>query len=268
MLPIACRRRFSRRCGMETPSRSSIGARFCTGSRPPGHWIACGSDTTCRPIVSRFRWIGQVFRIFVPIRSGWRKAQNYCKDCSKRWWNCPGNRPRHFACVIWRNWNTARSPRLWKSIRIRWGRCCIERERVCGRCFPISWPQKNDGGPDHDREKTRLVFRHRGSRHGRTPVVAGSAGTAARVAQCLASSSERKHRGGAMHSRSIRAGRDHSSHVSYPFPSNWRWIMRSPVSRVAAATVFVLAIAGVALWFHARRRHVSLRRRRRTVPQV
>jgi outer membrane lipoprotein-sorting protein len=30
----------------------------------------------------------------------------------------------------------------------------------------------------------------------------------------------------------------------------WRWIMRSPVSRVAAAAVFVLAIAGVALWFH------------------
>ncbi len=31
----------------------------------------------------------------------------------------------------------------------------------------------------------------------------------------------------------------------------WRWIMRSPVSRVAAAAVFILAIAGVALWFHA-----------------
>ena len=30
----------------------------------------------------------------------------------------------------------------------------------------------------------------------------------------------------------------------------WRWIMRSPVSRVAAAVVFVLAIGGVALWFH------------------
>ena len=26
--------------------------------------------------------------------------------------------------------------------------------------------------------------------------------------------------------------------------------MRSPVSRVAAAVIFVLAIAGVALWFH------------------
>lgn len=31
---------------------------------------------------------------------------------------------------------------------------------------------------------------------------------------------------------------------------NWRWMMRSSVSRVAAAVVFVLAIAGVALWFH------------------
>ena len=32
--------------------------------------------------------------------------------------------------------------------------------------------------------------------------------------------------------------------------TTWRWIMRSPVSRVAAAAIFVLAIAGVALWFH------------------
>ena len=31
---------------------------------------------------------------------------------------------------------------------------------------------------------------------------------------------------------------------------NWRWIMRSPVSRVAAAVIFVLAITGVAVWFH------------------
>jgi outer membrane lipoprotein-sorting protein len=30
----------------------------------------------------------------------------------------------------------------------------------------------------------------------------------------------------------------------------WRWIMRSPVFRVATAAVFVFAIAGVALWFH------------------
>ena len=29
-----------------------------------------------------------------------------------------------------------------------------------------------------------------------------------------------------------------------------RWIMRSPISRVAAALLFVLAIGGVALWFH------------------
>ena len=32
--------------------------------------------------------------------------------------------------------------------------------------------------------------------------------------------------------------------------TNWRWIMRSPVSRAAAATILVLAIGGVALWFH------------------
>ena len=32
--------------------------------------------------------------------------------------------------------------------------------------------------------------------------------------------------------------------------ANWRWIMRFPVSRIAAAAVFVFAIAGVALWFH------------------
>ena len=30
----------------------------------------------------------------------------------------------------------------------------------------------------------------------------------------------------------------------------WRWIMRSPLSRVTAAAIFVLAVAGVALWFH------------------
>ena len=33
--------------------------------------------------------------------------------------------------------------------------------------------------------------------------------------------------------------------------TTWRWIMRSPVSRVAAAAIFVLAVTGVALWFHA-----------------
>ena len=30
----------------------------------------------------------------------------------------------------------------------------------------------------------------------------------------------------------------------------WRWIMRRPVSRVSAAAVLVLAVTGVALWFH------------------
>ena len=32
--------------------------------------------------------------------------------------------------------------------------------------------------------------------------------------------------------------------------TTWRWIMRSPVSRVAAAAIFILAVTGVALWFH------------------
>lgn len=31
---------------------------------------------------------------------------------------------------------------------------------------------------------------------------------------------------------------------------DWRWIMRPPVSRVAAAVVFALGITGVAAWFH------------------
>ncbi|MGD0516208.1 MAG: hypothetical protein ABSA26_01615 [Thermoguttaceae bacterium] len=31
----------------------------------------------------------------------------------------------------------------------------------------------------------------------------------------------------------------------------WRWIMHSPVSRATAAAIFVLAVTGVALWFHA-----------------
>jgi outer membrane lipoprotein-sorting protein len=32
--------------------------------------------------------------------------------------------------------------------------------------------------------------------------------------------------------------------------TTWRWIMRSPVSRVAAAAILVLAIGGVVFWFH------------------
>jgi len=32
--------------------------------------------------------------------------------------------------------------------------------------------------------------------------------------------------------------------------NTWRWIMRSPVSRAAAAAIFVLAIVGAALWFY------------------
>jgi anti-sigma factor RsiW len=33
--------------------------------------------------------------------------------------------------------------------------------------------------------------------------------------------------------------------------TTWRWIMSSPVSRIAIAAIFVLAVTGVALWFHA-----------------
>jgi len=32
--------------------------------------------------------------------------------------------------------------------------------------------------------------------------------------------------------------------------NNWRWIMRSPVSRATAAVILILAITGVGLWFH------------------
>ena len=48
-----------------------------------------------------------------------------------------------------------------------------------------------------------------------------------------------------------RAGRDSSSRrfLSRSLDT-WRWIMRSPVSRVAAAAILVVAITGVALWFH------------------
>ncbi len=42
----------------------------------------------------------------------------------------------------------------------------------------------------------------------------------------------------------------------------WRWIMRSPVSRVAAAAIFVLAVTGVALWFHGGGATPRLRRLR------
>ncbi len=33
--------------------------------------------------------------------------------------------------------------------------------------------------------------------------------------------------------------------------ATWRRIMRSPVSRIAAAVVFILTVTGVALWFHS-----------------
>ena len=31
---------------------------------------------------------------------------------------------------------------------------------------------------------------------------------------------------------------------------SWKWLMRHPVPSIAATVVFILAIAGVALWFH------------------
>lgn len=43
-----------------------------------------------------------------------------------------------------------------------------------------------------------------------------------------------------------------TTHPTFPTRSlnTWKWIMRSPVSRVAAAVIFVLAIGGVAVWLH------------------
>jgi outer membrane lipoprotein-sorting protein len=50
----------------------------------------------------------------------------------------------------------------------------------------------------------------------------------------------------------VRAARVESIHPVLFTRSltTWRWIMRSPVSRVAAAMVFILAITGIVLWFH------------------
>ncbi|MCE5302290.1 MAG: zf-HC2 domain-containing protein [Planctomycetaceae bacterium] len=46
-----------------------------------------------------------------------------------------------------------------------------------------------------------------------------------------------------------RAKKTHSTLLSRSL-NTWRWIMRSPVFRIATAVVFVLAITGVAVWFH------------------
>jgi outer membrane lipoprotein-sorting protein len=40
--------------------------------------------------------------------------------------------------------------------------------------------------------------------------------------------------------------------------NTWRWIMRSPVSRVAAAAIFICALGGVTLWFHGAGARFSL----------
>ena len=53
---------------------------------------------------------------------------------------------------------------------------------------------------------------------------------------------------------SVVDGAQAEARRSAPSPHSlfhWRWIMRSPVFRVATAAVFILAVAGVALWFHA-----------------
>lgn len=40
-------------------------------------------------------------------------------------------------------------------------------------------------------------------------------------------------------------------HLLSPINFNhWRWIMRSPISRAATAAIFLIAVAGVALWFY------------------
>ena len=50
--------------------------------------------------------------------------------------------------------------------------------------------------------------------------------------------------------RQVPRGRTATTRPRARSLDTWRWIMRSPVSRVSAAAVLVLAIAGVALWFH------------------
>ena len=55
------------------------------------------------------------------------------------------------------------------------------------------------------------------------------------------------------HSRPIVRTRAEMIHAALPTRSRdyWRWIMRRPMSRIAAAAIFVLAVGGVVLWFHA-----------------
>jgi outer membrane lipoprotein-sorting protein len=49
----------------------------------------------------------------------------------------------------------------------------------------------------------------------------------------------------------VRAGTESGRSVSrFRSPNSWRWVMRSRVSRVAAALIFTLAVGGVVVWFH------------------
>ena len=50
--------------------------------------------------------------------------------------------------------------------------------------------------------------------------------------------------------RQVSPGRTATARPRTLSLDNWRWIMRSPVSRVSAAAVLILAITGVAFWFH------------------
>ena len=50
--------------------------------------------------------------------------------------------------------------------------------------------------------------------------------------------------------RQVSPGRTAAARPRTRSLTNWRWIMRSPVSRTAAVTILVLAITGVAFWFH------------------
>jgi len=50
--------------------------------------------------------------------------------------------------------------------------------------------------------------------------------------------------------RQVPRGRTATTRPRTRSLDTWRWIMRSPVSRAAAATILVLAITGVAFWFH------------------
>ncbi len=111
--------------------------------------------------------------------------------------------------------------------------------------------------PDEQREVRRHIetcsgcrerFRHLAELCGalaqaRLPADDTAAAIVARVMSAVAADQSQRRVVG------VRAEMIHPTVLSRSL-NGWRWIMRSPVSRVAATVVFVLAIAGVALLFH------------------